>query len=317
MDAYAIDEFGQPGSVRDMPVPTPAEGQVRITVVAAGMNPFDSAVIQGRVRDYMEHRFPLVPGMDASGVVEAIGEGVTGLAEGDEAFGSVGKMHVGDGTLAQFATMSVGTIARKPASIDHATAASIPVAGVTALMMLDAASASDGHVVVAVGATGGVGTYLVQLAARRGARVVAICSGANADYARGLGAADVIDYTQGEVEAHVAERHPDGIDVVADMHGDRDLVAGLTRLVRPGGHVASAVGAAEADADALSRRGIGATNVQGRVSTAALETLAGMLHRGELAAPELHSYPLGDAVQALEAVGSGHTRGKIVVVMGG
>ena len=93
--AFAIEELGEPGSVVELAVPEPGEGQVRIRVTAAGLNPFDNTVLQGYLKDHMEHRFPMVPGMDASGTVDAVGEGVTDLAAGDEVFGSVGKMYLG------------------------------------------------------------------------------------------------------------------------------------------------------------------------------------------------------------------------------
>jgi NADPH:quinone reductase-like Zn-dependent oxidoreductase len=313
MKAFAIDELGQPGSVHDIPIPEPAEGQVRIRVVAAGLNPFDNAVLQGYMKDRMEHRFPLVPGMDASGTVEAPGDGVEAWTVGDEVFGSVGKPYLGEGTLAEFTTMSAGTVARKPASMDHAAAASIPVAGVTALMTADALELSEGHLVVAIGATGGVGSYFVQLAAGRGARVVAVCRGENADDARRLGAADVIDYTAGDIAEAVRSRYPDGIDAIADMHGDKESVARLAEQVRSGGHVASVVGAA--DAEALGERGIQATNVVGKVTTASLEALAAMLERREIISPDIRSIPLADAGEAFAALGTGHTRGKIVVTL--
>jgi NADPH:quinone reductase-like Zn-dependent oxidoreductase len=312
MEAFAIEELGQPGSVRDVAVPEPGEGQIRIKVAAAGLNPFDDAVLQGYLKDRMEHRFPLVPGMDASGTVDALGEGATAWSVGDEVFGSVGKMYLGEGTVAEFVTMSAGTVARKPGSIDHPAAAAIPVAGVTALTMVDALSPAEGDIVVAVGATGGVGSYLVQLASGRGARVVAVCSGGNADYARRLGAVDVIDYTTEDVVAAVRSRHGDGVQGVADMRGDKDVLAGLAEQVRPGGHVASAVGAA--DADALSSGGVTATNVMGRVETASLQALASMIERGGIVSPDLRTFPLADAADALTAIASGHTRGKIVVV---
>jgi NADPH:quinone reductase len=312
MKAFVIDELGQPGSVRDIPTPEPAAGEVRIRVAAAGVNPFDSAVIQGYLKDQMEHRFPLVPGMDASGTIDVIGEDVSDLKVGDEVFGSVGKMYLGGGTLAEVATMSPTTVARKPASLEHPAAAAAPIAGVTALTMADAANVSEGNIVGAIGATGGVGSYLVQIAARRGARVVAVCSGKNDDYARTLGAADVIDYTAGDVAEAVRSRYPDGIDAVADMHGDGNLVTRIAEYVRSGGRVTSAVGAA--DAEALRPRGIDATNIRGVVTTGSLEALASMLERGEIVTPELHSFSLADASQALAAVGTGHTRGKIIVV---
>jgi NADPH2:quinone reductase len=263
MKALAIDELGQPGSLHDIPVPEPAEGQVRIRVAAAGLNPFDNAVVQGFLKDRMEHRFPLVPGMDASGTVEALGQGVEAWAVGDEVFGSVGKRYLGEGTLAEFATMSAGRVARKPASVDHTAAAAIPVAGVTALVMADALELSEGHVVVANGATGGVGSYFVQLASARGARVVAVCRGENADYARRLGATEVIDYTSGDVAEAIRSLFPEPLDAIADMHGDAETVARLAEPVRSGGHVASAVGAA--DPEALRGRGIEGTNVMGMV----------------------------------------------------
>ncbi|HYT29142.1 MAG TPA: NADP-dependent oxidoreductase [Actinomycetota bacterium] len=311
MRAFAIDEFGQPGSLRDLPVPEPGEGQVRILVAAAGLNPFDNAVVQGYLKDRMEHRFPLVPGMDASGTVEAVGEGIEAWRVGDEVFGSVGKMYLGEGTLAEFAAMSAGTVARKPASVDHRAAAAIPVAGVTALLMADALHLSEGDVVVAIGASGGVGSYFVQLASERGARVVAVCRGENADYARRLGAAEVIDYTVSDVAEAARTRYPDGIDAIADMRGDREGMARLAEHVRSGGRVASAVGAA--DAEALGGRGIEATNVMGTVDTAWLDRLTEMLVRGAVTSPEIRSFALADAGEALGAVGTGHVRGKIVV----
>jgi NADPH:quinone reductase len=311
MKAFAIDELGQPGSVHDLPVPEPAEGQVLIRVAAAGLNPFDNAVVQGYLKDRMEHRFPLVPGMDASGTVEALGEGVEGWTVGDEVFGSVGKMYLGEGTLAQMATMSVGTVARKPASIEHPAAAAVPVAGVTALTMADALELSEGGVVVVVGATGGVGSYFVQLASGRGAKVVAVCRGENADYARQLGASEVIAYTSDDVVEAVRSRYPAGIDAIADMHGDRDGVAALAGQIGPGGHVASAVGAA--DVEVLGALGIEAVNVMGMVATASLEALARMLEHGEIVSPDIQMFSLADAGQALAAVATGHVRGKIVV----
>jgi NADPH2:quinone reductase len=313
MKAFALDAFGESGALRDLPDPDPGEGQVRIRTAAAGVNPFDNAVVQGYLKDHMDHRFPLVPGMDASGTVDAVGDGVSAWAAGDEVFGSVGKMVLGEGTLAEFVTMSQGTIDRKPAKMEHTEAAAIPTAGVTALQMVEAAAISEGDVVVALGATGGVGSYLVQLAVQRGGRVVAVCSGENAQYASGLGARDVIDYAAGDVVEQIRAAYPGGIDVVADMHGDREVVAQLGERVGSGGHVISAVGAA--DVDTLQQRGIEATNIQGRVTTDTLDALASMIEKEKIQVPALRSFSLAEGTDALAAVGSGHTRGKIVVLL--
>lgn len=312
MKAFALDQFGAPGAVRDLPDPEPAEGQVRIRVAAAGLNPFDNWVLQGALKDDMEHRFPLIPAADASGTVDAVGPGVTAYADGDEVFGSVGKSLMGEGSLAELATMSTSTIARKPASVDHADAAAIPVAGVTALNMLDAVPVADGHVVVVIGATGGVGSYLAQIATARGARVVAINSGANADYARSLGVADVIAYDESDVVEAVRTRYPDGINGVADLHRDQDLVARLAESARSGGYVVSATGGV--DVEALSQRGLTAVNQRGRVATEALATIAEMLETKEIVSPSIRTFALDQGNDAFALVGSGHVRGKVVVV---
>jgi NADPH:quinone reductase-like Zn-dependent oxidoreductase len=314
MKAFAVDELGQPGGLHDLPVPEPAEGQVLVRVAAGGLNPFDNAVLQGYLKGRMEHRFPLIPGNDASGTIDALGPGVGALTVGEDVFGSVGKMYLGEGTLAEFVTMSAATITRKPASIDHVTAAGIPTAGVTALLMTEALSLTEGQTVVAIGATGGVGSFFVQLAARKGAQVIAVCRRENADYARSLGATDIIDYSSEDVSEAVRSRYPDGVDAIADMHGDKDEVARLAEHVRPGGHVASAVAAAESDA--VKARQIEAANVNGMVSTETLTVLAKMLEAKEIVAPEIHIYSLGDSAEAVAAIATGHVRGKIVVTMG-
>jgi NADPH:quinone reductase-like Zn-dependent oxidoreductase len=179
--------------------------------------------------------------------------------------------------------------------------------------LADALALGERKTVVAVGATGGVGSYLVQLAARRGARVVAVCRGENADYARRLGAADVVDYMGGDVAEAVRSAFPDGIDAIADMHGDKEGVARLAEQVRSGGHVASIVGAV--DPESLKGRGIEATNVSGRVTTGSLEALSGMVKSAEIAAPEIGSFSLAEAGDALAAVATHHVRGKIVVMV--
>ena len=313
MKAYAIDEFGQPGTIRELPDPQPEEGQVRVRVSAAGLNPFDGAVVNGYAKDYMEHRFPLVPGIDAAGTIDAVGAGVEGWDTGDRVFGSVGKPFAGEGTLAQYVTMSTGTIARTPDALGDREVAAIPVAGATAFQLAEDLGLGGGDIVVAVGATGGVGTYFVQLAARVEALVVAVCSTENAEYARSLGAAEVVDYSAEDVAETVRALHPEGIDAIANMHGDPDTLARLSELVRQGGRVASITGGV--DVDALAARGISGANVMGRATTENLGELAALLDSKDLVVPPITEYPLEAAGEAFAAVASGHTRGKIVVTI--
>src|SRR5476651_857707 len=169
MRAFALDAFGQPGSIHDVPEPEPGEGQVRVRVATASLNPFDNAVLAGYMKDRMEHRFPFVPASDFSGTIDALGSGVHGFSVGDPVFGVTGKMFLGEGTLAEKTTASAGTIAKRPQSLSEVDAAALSLAGVSALMCVDAAALQPKDVVVVVGASGGIGSYTVQLAKLRGA----------------------------------------------------------------------------------------------------------------------------------------------------
>src|SRR5437588_294985 len=125
MRAFALAAFGQPGSIHVLPDPEPAEKEVRVRVTAASINPFDNAVLQGYLSGRMEHRFPLVPGGDLAGTVDALGAGVEGVVIGDSVFGVTGKMVLGEGTLAEFATASTSTIAKRPAALSEVEAAAL------------------------------------------------------------------------------------------------------------------------------------------------------------------------------------------------
>jgi NADPH:quinone reductase len=174
MRAFAVDTFGAPGSVHSVAIPQPDPGHVLVEVHAAGVNVMDPMYTAGWIKDYMEHRFPLVPGIDLSGVVQSVGPDVTGFAVGDEVFGVSAKPFVGEGTFAEYSSVPASGLAHKPAGLSHAEAAALPHAALTALAAVDAADPQAGQVVLVVGATGGVGTIASQLAADRGASVVAV-----------------------------------------------------------------------------------------------------------------------------------------------
>lgn len=165
MRAFAVDEFGATGSVHELPVPDPGEDEVLVRVHAASVNVMDPIYTAGWIKDYMEHRFPLVPGIDVSGVVERVGAGVDGAAVGGEVYGVAAKPFVGAGTFAEYVALPSGAVAPKPQSLSHDSAAAVPHAGLTALAAVDAADPRPQQVVVLVGATGGVGSFVTQLAA--------------------------------------------------------------------------------------------------------------------------------------------------------
>ena len=311
MRAFALDAFGQPGSIHDLPQADPANGQVRVNVAAAALNPFDNAVLQGYLKDRMEHRFPLVPAGDFSGTVDAIGSGVEGYSVGDPVFGVTGKMVLGEGTLAEKATASAGTIAKRPHSMSDIEAAALPLAGVSALMCVEAVDPKPKDVVVVVGASGGIGSYAVQLAKARGAHVIGVTRKTNFEYVKGLGADEVIDRTAGDVADALQSKHRDGVAAIIDTGSDAPSLAHLSAAVRKGGTVVSMKGAAAPDE--LAKRGVKGVNIQTRVNTERLETLATLSAEGKVKAPRIRTFPLDQAGEAFKLLGQ--VGGKLVITL--
>lgn len=160
---------GTPGSVRDLPLRAPDEGEMVIRVHAAGVNPYDLSVMGGYLQSMMEHRFPLVPGVDAAGVVEAVGPAVSRFKVGDAVFGQFLKPYAGEGVFAEAIVVPAdGMIAQKPASIDFAQAAALGTPVLAALELVKALGPTPGDTILIVGAAGGVGSYAVQLLVRHG-----------------------------------------------------------------------------------------------------------------------------------------------------
>ena len=314
MRAYAIDEFGAPGSVRELPLPEPAEGEVRIAVHAAGVNRMDPVYVSGMAKDWMEHRFPLVPGIDLAGVVDAVGPGVSGLSVGDEVYGVAAKPFVGAGTFAEFVVVNAGTVAPKPRQLGFVEAASAPHAALTALAAVEAIDPHPGQTVVVIGAGGGVGSHATQMVVARGATVVAVVGPEGGDLARQLGAAEVLDYTSDDIEAAVTDAHPDGIDGLIVTHADVDLIGALARHLRPGGVVASSAMGGQALADTMGELGV-AFAPANRLPPDRLTELTALFDAGQLRPVPITTYPLGDAGEAIAAVADGHTRSKRVIVI--
>jgi NADPH2:quinone reductase len=310
--AYALKEFGSPGSVIDLPVPEPEPGEVRVRVKAAGVNPADIGVLNGYYKEMMEHRFPLIPGLDHAGEIEAVGAGVEDWKVGDQVFGGLGKMFWGNGTLAEYATASATSIARLPAAIDPTFGAALPVPGLSALQSLDPMGLKKGDVVMIVGAAGGIGGFAVQIAKAGGARVIAVTRAVNAAYVRDLGADEVIDYATQDVVETVRRAHPEGIAGIVHLAGDKDSLKRLSEVVREGGHVASML--MVADAEELSGRGITALNVLTKTTTPELERLAALVLAGTIRRPEIKTFPLDGAGEAFKEIQGGHVRGKLVVI---
>jgi NADPH:quinone reductase-like Zn-dependent oxidoreductase len=313
MRTIAVKTFGGPIALIDLPTPEIVAGEVLIRVRAAGVNPFDWKVAHGALEDQMKHRFPLILGFDAAGVIERVGADVTQLAEGEEVYGYLFKPVIGDGTYAEYVGASATIVAKKPVTVGFAEAAALPTPGLTAMDLVDAVDTREGETILIVGATGGVGSYATQLAARGGAHVIATARQTNEELVRRLGAAETIDHTTEDLVDAVRMAQPGGIDAVIDVVSDREALGRISTLVNEGGRLASSVYAA--DVEGLARRGIVAMNVSMQPDARRLGELSRTVDAGELSVTLDRTFPLEKAAEALEERRTGHVRGKIALLI--
>ena len=297
------------------PDPLVAEDGVRVRIRAASVNGFDVYQSTGGLMAMMPHELPTVIGRDLAGVVEAVGSGRADVAVGDEVLGfvtSAPPLHVG--TWAELVTGGADLIlARKPAGLAWEAAAAIPLAASTALDAVDAVDPGPGDTVLIMGATGGVGAFAIQLAAQRGARVIASAKPGEDDaFVRSLGATDTIDYTQSGLGDTVRRLVPEGLSGLIDAVSRGEAFMPLAALVKSGGRASTTLGAA--DVEALAARGVHATNIMGTPTPEKLAKLAEQAAAGTLQVPVQQTFALADAQAAIAAFSAG-TRGKLVLVV--
>jgi NADPH:quinone reductase-like Zn-dependent oxidoreductase len=320
MRAVVAERYGRPDVLefRDVPRPTIEEDQVLVRVHASSVNPVEWYRVTGplfaRGGGFRRPAAPAV-GADLAGRVEAVGGAVTSLAPGDEVFGT------GVGAWGEYAAAGESRLARKPAGVSFEDAAAVPIAGITALQALrDHGRVEARQKVLINGASGGVGTYAVQLAKVLGAEVTAVCSTRNVEQAHALGADRVVDYTR-EDFTRSGVRH----DLLIDIVGSRRLGA-LRRVLTPDATLVLVGGR-------MAYRGLGplphlgATLVSSKlrrqkvrffvanVNTEDLGFLASLLDAGTIRSVIERSYALDETSAALAYLGEGHASGKIVVTV--
>ncbi|MET8330804.1 NADP-dependent oxidoreductase [Streptomyces sp. NPDC005181] len=309
MRAATLDSVPATPAVTDIDTPSPQAGELLVKVAASSVNGFDAATAASYLQGMMEHRFSLVVGKDFAGTVEALGEGVDGFAVGDAVFGVVMKPFLGTGSLAQYVTVTAAYgVAPIPAGLSIQDAGAVGLAGTAALDSVNAVAPAKGETVLICGATGGVGALAVQIAAARGARVIATARpGAEADFVTALTDADVhlVDFT-GDLDAQVRALAPSGVDAVLHLAGDGAQLAGL---LRPGGRIASTLGFGP---DAVQGQDVTAHAVMADANAQTLTTLAADAASGALRVPVTAAYPLEQAPEAFAAFGSG-ALGKLAV----
>jgi NADPH:quinone reductase-like Zn-dependent oxidoreductase len=314
MKAYALTGPDKPAELTTLPKPEVGPRDVLVAIRAASVNGFDVYQASGGLAGMMEHRYPTVIGRDFAGVVDAVGSEAGDFAAGDEVFGFVPSAPpLEHGTFAEYLAADNLVLARKPGDLDFETAAALPLAGSAALDLLDAVDVKDGETLLIVGATGGVGSLAVQLAAKRGATVIATARPEEEAFGE-LGASRTIDYSAGGVADAVLAAYPDGISALLDVVDQKDALTELGSVVRAGGRVASLLGAA--DVEAFAAREITATNVAATPTPQKLDRLAELVGSGELRVLIQGAYPLDEVADAIEAFKQG-TRGKLIVRLPG
>ena len=308
MRAFVLQDFERQPTLEDIPTPEAGPGEVLVRVRAASVNGIDLSVASGRLRGMLEYDFPVVLGKDFAGTVEAVGAGVSGFAAGDRVFGVVSDPSpLSSRSFAEYLAVPGGpNLTRVPEGVDFAAAGVLGLAGSAALQAVDAVAPAAGETVLVSGATGGVGAYAVQLAAARGATVIATAKpGDEADFVRDLGASHGVDYA-GDVAAQVREIRPRGVEAVLHFAGDG---AALGELLVPGGRLASTL---IMSPDQLPVPNARVSSVFANPDAATLDRLAAEAAAGRLKAPIQRTYRLEEVGQAMADFAAG-TRGKLAV----
>ena len=306
MKALRLHARGGPEQVvyEDAPTPVPGPGQMRVRVHAVGLTPTELTWDETYRHADGSPRLPTIPGHDVSGVVDALGPGTSGVAVGDAVYGLIDFPR--DGSAAEYVVAPADELAPTPQTLDHATAAAVPLSALTAWQALfDHAKLAKGQRVLIHGAAGGVGAYAVQLAHWRGVEVIATASAGHAEFVRALGADRVIDYRATAFELAVHD-----VDAVLDPFGG-DTRERSWQTLRPGGTL---VGLNAPIATDPSRR----PDVRGlffivRPSRAQLVELAGLVDSGKVRPFVEATYPLAEGRQAFERAVAGHLSGKVVL----
>jgi len=306
MKAVVIHEYGGPEVLKyeDVPQPEPKQDQLRIHVIAAGVNPVDGMIRSGMFDKEGRRAFPVILGGDISGVVEKVGSNITKFKSGDPVFAYVSLDN--SGGYAQYAVVTEREAAPKPKSLTYVEAAAVPIVALTAWQaLIDTAKLKDGQTVLIHGGSGGVGSFAIQIAKAHGAKVIATASAANQELLKQLGADVAIDYTKQNFE-NVAK----DVDVVLDSIG-KDTLARSYGVVKKGGIIVSLV--ARPDPAELEKHGIRGEALSVDPNSDELSEIGKLIDEKKINVIVSQTFPLSEARKAQEQVATGHTRGKIVL----
>jgi NADPH:quinone reductase-like Zn-dependent oxidoreductase len=306
MKAIVVHEYGGPEVLKyeDAPQPEPKGDEVLVRVIAAGVNPVDRVARSEKSAEFFHIKLPAIPGYDFAGVVEKTGAKVTQFKTGDPIYAYV-ALNKGGG-YAEYAVATDREAALKPQSLTYVEAAAVPLVAETAWQaLIDTAKLNAGQTVLIHGGSGGVGSFAIQIAKARGAKVIATASTANQDLLKQLGADVAIDYTRQKFE-DVAKN----VDVVLDSVGKDTLVRSYG-VVKKGGFIVSIVG--DPDPAELEKYGIHGASISVEPNSSELAEITKLINEKKIKVIVSQTLPLSEALKAHEQVATGHTRGKIVL----
>jgi NADPH:quinone reductase-like Zn-dependent oxidoreductase len=304
MKAIVVHEYGGPEVLKyeDVPRPEPKEDQVLVRVIAAGVNPVDALIRSGKYAKFFGTTLPLIPGYDIAGIVEKTGAKITELKTGDPIYAYV----LWGGGYAEYAVATEAEASLKPKSLTYKDAAAVPLAALTAWQaLIDTAKLSAGQTVLIHGGSGGVGSFAIQIAKARGAKVIATASTPNQDLLKQLGADIAIDYTKTKFEDVAKD-----VDVVLDSVG-KDTLARSYGVVKKGGFIATLV--AQPDQAELDKHGIRGASISVKPNANELAKITKLIEEKKIKPVVSQVLPLTEAVKAQEQAATHHTRGKIVL----
>ncbi|MGK3204306.1 NADP-dependent oxidoreductase [Amycolatopsis sp. MEPSY49] len=315
MRALHVSAAGEQPVLGDLPTPEAGEGTVLIRVKAAGLNPIDNILATGAMSGMIPHEYPLVVGRDAAGVVEAVGAGVDHVKVGDHVYGHILLAPpIQAGTVAEYAVLPAAGVEVVPEGLDFVTAAALPLASAAAAAAVDALgdTAGAGNVVLVNGASGGVGSYVVQLLAARQTEVVATGTAADFERLRELGAGKTVDFTAGSVTDQVLAHYTDGVDALVNLAGNTAEQIPLG-AVKKGGVVSfTTMGP---DEDTLAGAGLLGHKVMGHATREVTAPIAAKVADGSMRVSVAQVLDLDHAAEGLATLATGGARGKIVVAL--
>jgi NADPH:quinone reductase-like Zn-dependent oxidoreductase len=304
MKAIVAHEYGGPEVLKyeDVPVPGPKENEILVRVIASGVNPADPLILNGKYAKEFGTHLPLILGYDMAGVVVKAGAKVTKLKVGDAVYAYL----LWGGGWGEYCISNESESAIKPKSLSFVDAAAVPLAALTAWQaLIDLGNIQAGQTVLVHGGSGGVGSFAIQIAKARGARVIATASTANQDLLKQLGADVAIDYTKQKFEEIAHD-----VDLVLDPVG-RETLARSYGVVKKGGIVVTIV--SRCDENELKKHGIRGASLSSHPNSVELAEITKLIDAGKIKPIVSQVLPLTDAAKADAQAETHHTRGKIVL----